>query len=167
MKNYLKLNSGICLCMIIMCFSSTSCSAQKKSSGKASEITYRYGDSSVPPQYHRSYTITVTEERISIVVDSYGDILAEDSFDLAPGKMGELIKLAKDLKIRNTGNLRTSSNCDGGTTRRLTIIEKGRERVNGEMYICGGTIYGTLRGDIDELGQALKALIPGFNKMMQ
>jgi hypothetical protein len=167
MKTSLKLNTGTCLCIMLLCFSLTSCSAQNKSSKKSSEIFYRYGDSSVPPKYHRSYSITVTEEKVSIVVDSYGDILAEDSFDLAPGKMGELIKLAKDLKIRNTGNLKTSSDCTGGTTRRLTIIEKGRERVSGELYICGGTIYGTLRGDIDEFGQALKALIPGFNKMMQ
>ena len=37
------------------------------------EIIYRFGDASVPPDYHRSYTITVTAGGVRIVVDSYGD----------------------------------------------------------------------------------------------
>ena len=34
-------------------------------------ITYHFGDASVPPEYHRSYTITVAPDKIDMVVDSY------------------------------------------------------------------------------------------------
>jgi hypothetical protein len=39
------------------------------------EITYHFGDASVPPNYHRSYTITVTADSVKIVVDSYGNYI--------------------------------------------------------------------------------------------
>jgi len=31
------------------------------------EITYRFGDASVPPEYHRSYTVTVTTDKVEIL----------------------------------------------------------------------------------------------------
>ena len=41
-------------------------------------VTYAFTDSSVPPQYHRSVTLTVTRDEAHIVVDSYGDVLADE-----------------------------------------------------------------------------------------
>ena len=39
------------------------------------KITYHFQDASVPPEYHRSYTVIVDKDRLTITVDSYGDIL--------------------------------------------------------------------------------------------
>ena len=41
-------------------------------------VTYAFTDSSVPPQYHRSVTLTVTRDEAHIVIDSYGDVLADE-----------------------------------------------------------------------------------------
>jgi len=60
----------------------TSCNISKEMKPETTKIIYSYGDSSVPPQYHRSYTITVTNEKLHIVVDSYGDILHEKEYDM-------------------------------------------------------------------------------------
>jgi hypothetical protein len=38
-------------------------------------VTLRFRDSSVPPEYHRSYVLTVSEGQVHVVVDSYGDVL--------------------------------------------------------------------------------------------
>ena len=38
-------------------------------------IEYRFTDSSIPPEYHRSYTLRVTKDETSISIDSYGDLL--------------------------------------------------------------------------------------------
>jgi hypothetical protein len=35
----------------------------------------RFNDSSVPPEYHRRYTLTADAESAQLVVDSYGDVL--------------------------------------------------------------------------------------------
>jgi len=43
----------------------------------ATEIEYRFSDSTVAPEYHRSYTVTARSDDASIVVDSYGDALHE------------------------------------------------------------------------------------------
>jgi len=141
-------------------------SGHNRVDGNYSEITYRFGDSSLPPQYHRSYTITVTEEKIGVVVDSYGDILAEESFDLAAGKMGELLKLVTELQIENTIDTSTNQGCTGGTSRSIRVVEKGIEKVNGQIYICDG-IHGTLKGNVDAFGKALRYLIPNFHKLIK
>ena len=40
-------------------------------------VTYEFHDSSVPPPYHRSYVLTFDRAGARIVVDSYGDVLAD------------------------------------------------------------------------------------------
>ena len=42
-------------------------------------VEYHYQDSSVPPEYHRSYTLTVTQGEADLVVDSYGDVLHDET----------------------------------------------------------------------------------------
>ena len=44
----------------------------------------RVPDASVPPQYHRSVTLTVTREDAHIVIDSYGDVLADERVPTPP-----------------------------------------------------------------------------------
>jgi len=41
------------------------------------EIEFRFTDASVPPEYHRSYTLITTRDETSISIDSYGDLLYE------------------------------------------------------------------------------------------
>lgn len=42
-------------------------------------VRYHYRDSSVPPEHHRSYTVTVTPDEAHIGVDSYGDVLHDET----------------------------------------------------------------------------------------
>ena len=54
------------------------------------EIAYHFADASVPPDYHRSYSITVTAAAVRIVVDSYGEILADETFAVTAERFDEL-----------------------------------------------------------------------------
>jgi hypothetical protein len=56
------------------------------------EIVYRFGDASVPPQYHRSYTITVTAGQARVVVDSYGDVLAEKAYEITRKEFEDIVR---------------------------------------------------------------------------
>ena len=40
-------------------------------------VKVAFRDSSVPPEYHRSWRLTLDSDEIAVVVDSYGDIVSE------------------------------------------------------------------------------------------
>ncbi|MCL5991748.1 MAG: hypothetical protein M1419_06560, partial [Bacteroidetes bacterium] len=83
MKNsIIKLVLFIILSFFIFNVTSFSKKPTNKSKEKITKIIYYFYDSSVPPKYHRSYTITITENKLMIVVDSYGDIINEKEFEI-------------------------------------------------------------------------------------
>lgn len=47
-------------------------------------VTYEFRDSSVPPPFHRSFVLVFDRSQARIVVDSYGDILAEQATPMTP-----------------------------------------------------------------------------------
>ena len=55
-------------------------------------IVYEFGDSSVPPPYHRSFVISVTGENATAVVDSYGEILADESYSITQKQFNLVLK---------------------------------------------------------------------------
>ncbi|MEO0413429.1 MAG: hypothetical protein AAF226_00595 [Verrucomicrobiota bacterium] len=57
----------------------------------------RYADSSVPPQYHRSYVLEIGNSEASLVFDSYGTQTAEASRKVASRDRDRLIELAGQL----------------------------------------------------------------------
>jgi len=46
-------------------------------------VVVAFDDSSVPPQYHRSYRITVRDRKAHVVVDSYGTVLHDETVTIA------------------------------------------------------------------------------------
>lgn len=144
-----------------------SCNTSKKMKPETTKIIYSYGDSSVPPPYHRSYTISVTNEKLHIVVDSYGDILHDKEYAMTNEKMENLIQVIEEANIRNANETTEADDCVGGTSRSITITSKEDTVVSGTNYYCGGKTYGNLKGDSDALIQALKAIIPDFNTLVE
>jgi len=134
---------------------------------ETTKIIYSYGDSSVPPPYHRSYTITVTNEKLHIVVDSYGDILHDKEYDMTNEEMENLIQIIEEANIRNANETTEVDDCVGGTSRSITITSKEDTVVSGTNYYCGGKTYGNIKGDTDALAQAIKAIIPDFNALIE
>ncbi len=68
---------------------------------KCKYIEYSYGDSSVPPEYHRSFVVHITKEKITIKVDSYGDIINDKSFKLSDKDFKD-IELIREYQRDNT-----------------------------------------------------------------
>ena len=54
------------------------------------KITYHFGDASVPPPDHRSYVITVTKDNVGIIVDSYGEVLAEKTYEITSKQFDDI-----------------------------------------------------------------------------
>jgi hypothetical protein len=112
----------------------------------ASKIIYHFGDSSVPPEYHRSYTITITKSNAHLVVDSYGNIVNEATVDVDEKEFSQLLETIQESKI---GNRKTAKNIEctgGGTSETLQIYEGETVVFNGSKYPCGNS---NLSGDIN------------------
>ena len=133
---------------------------------KISKVVYSFGDSSVPPPYHRSYDIVATNTTISIVVDSYGDIVSEAEFELSNQKFEELIGVIELAKMKNIAE-NDSDGCTGGTSDYLTLHSNEGIIFEGSIYNCGGDKYGNMSGDIGAIKDKLKSFIPNFSQLLE
>ncbi len=130
------------------------------------KITYHFGDASVPPEYHRSYVITVTAETVRIVVDSYGEILADKSYQISDKLLNEIKESFKQYKIRNC-KWDESEGCTGGTSEKISCSDENKEVFSGSVYHCGGENTGNLCGDIKNFANDIKKLIPDLDELIQ
>jgi hypothetical protein len=101
----------------------------------AATIEYIFQDSSVPPEYHRSYVMTITKGNVRIVVDSYGDLINEADRPLPDQVWGELLDGADRLADFRSG---VDEACDGGTASGVRIEDGGETVVDVESASCGG-----------------------------
>ena len=128
------------------------------------EITYHFGDASVPPEYHRSYTVKVTLYKIRIVVDSYGEILAEEGYEITNKQFNDVRNSLERYKIRNC-TLGDDEGCSGGTSERISYSDGENEIFSGSVYHCGGEDTGNLCGDITSFAYDVKNLVPNFDEL--
>jgi hypothetical protein len=133
--------------------------------GAIQEITYHFKDASVPPEYHRSYTITVTTDKARIVVDSYGEILADKQYEITSKQFNDIKNSLEKNKIRNC-TLGDDEGCTGGTIERISFSDGENEIFSGSVYHCGGKDTGNLCGDITSFADAVKNLVPNLDKLL-
>lgn len=130
-------------------------------------ITYRFGDASVPPDCHRSYVITVTPDHVRIVVDSYGDVLADKTYAITPAQFDD-VKGA--MKSRGIGNCAPGGDDDaggtGGTTESISCSNEKGKVFSGSVYHCAGKDTGDLCGDVAGFAADVKKLVPDLEKLI-
>ena len=129
------------------------------------EITYHFGDASVPPEYHRSYTVTVTTDKVRIVVDSYGEILADKEYEITSKRFKDIRKSLERNRIRNC-TLGDDEGCTGGTIERISFSDGENEIFSGTVYHCGGKDTGNLCGNITSFADDVKNLVPDLKKLL-
>ena len=128
-------------------------------------VTYHFGDASVPPEYHRSYTITVNTDKVKIVVDSYGEILAKKEYEITNKQFDDIINSLEKNKIRNC-TLGDDQGCSGGTIEKISFSDGENEIFFGSVYHCGGKDTGNLCGDIANFTDAVKNLVPDLDELL-
>lgn len=130
------------------------------------EIIYHFLDASVPPPYHRSFTLTVTQSEVRVVVDSYGEVLADQTYPLEEGVFHELVDFLTESDIRPADLV--SPEGTGGTTETLKVYAGSEELMSGWIYRCAGEEFGTLTGeDLEELATRLRALVPDLPELLR
>jgi hypothetical protein len=101
------------------------------------QITYHFGDASVPPEFHRSYTLTIDPTQVHAVVDSYGDVLGDVTEPLPADVWDRLVADIGTVAQLDTGG-DADEGCAGGTSRSIEITDDGETVVEKDVYVCGG-----------------------------
>ena len=133
--------------------------------GSIKEITYRFQDASVPPEYHRSYTITIDKDRLKITEDSYSDILAEKEYRIAKNQFERLVASLKENHI-DRAELEEEDGCTGGTSESISYSNLSKEIFSGTVYHCGGKDFGNLGGNVKRFAQDLREIVPDVKKLI-
>lgn len=125
-------------------------------------ITYEFTDSSVPPPFHRSFVLTVSQTTARIVVDSYGDQLADESADVPAATWDALAASYADLESLEV--VEPAQGCTGGTGFSVTVTVDGTVLRDLSGYVCGGE-----NGEADDLVREwiapARALFPPMSEL--
>ena len=132
-----------------------------------SKFVYEFTDSSVPPEYHRSYVLTVTKKEIHVVVDSYGNVLTDTTIEISEEDFSGLCRSFEKAKIEECDDP-NRNDCDGGTMHELEVFDKSGEKyIEGYMYWCAAEPEGTLCGDLFGFADEIKKMIPDFTALLK
>lgn len=103
----------------------------------ATTIVYEFTDSSVPPEYHRSFTLTVEGGIGTIVVGTYDEETARDEQEVSSAVVEDLVAAynAGDLADVFDVKLPDDNGCGGGQTFELTF-DDGSEEASTTIYRC-------------------------------
>lgn len=122
------------------------------------QLTFRYSDSSVPPRYHRSYTITVSARQCSVVVDVYGKNIVDKTYEVKQEAFDQLKELAQQLQRPGSYDQEQS----GGSTKIIKLV-------NGKKigYALFWDNSYTPKMAAQKLEKAIKGLIPDLDKLLK
>jgi hypothetical protein len=129
------------------------------------QVTYRFTDSSVPPPYHRSYSIIVTAETINLTVDSYGDIVAQQTLPSSTEQFQAVLAALDEARIR-PGQASEREGCTGGTGDRITAHREDESIFDAYRYNCGQQ-SGPMQGDVAAVKAHFQSLIPDFSALIR
>ncbi|WMX14024.1 MULTISPECIES: hypothetical protein [unclassified Aureispira] len=131
-------------------------------------FTYEFTDSSVPPPFHRSYTIDANKDSIRLTVDSYGDTLAQKEYPMPENGFERIGVALLKHKINRRLKEKQSKGCTGGTTESISWSAKNEANAfDAFVYHCGSKDYGTLVGDVDSFLVDIQFLTPDLEEVIQ
>ena len=123
---------------------------------KADFIVFEFHDASVPPDDHRSYTISITPTTLYYVVDSYGDVIKRDSLTIGKEKWEQCKIAFESTGIRNVVEKENMEGCTGGTGNSIKVYQGTNPLFKGYQYRCGNLNEGDLDGDLNQFLRAIK-----------
>ena len=90
----------------------------------------------MPPQYHRSEGLTIDRMTTRLVIDSYGDVLADESRPTPPEVWHELV--ADIESIASLPVEASQDGCVGGTSKSVRVTTAGQITIDLVVDVCAG-----------------------------
>ncbi len=128
----------------------------------AATVTYEFHDSSVPPPFHRSFKLVFDRSRARIVVDSYGDVLADRTALVSPAAWDAVS--AGFPAVSGLVVAEPAQGCTGGTGFAATVAEDGTVRFSLSGLACGG-VNSDAADRLAEWVRPVRALFPPMNEL--
>lgn len=94
------------------------------------EVVLHFHDSSVPPPYHRSYVLTVSDGQVHAVVDSYGDVLHDVTEPVPRAEWVAFLDGLDDELATMADPEQSDEACTGGTSIDFTVNDGSINRVD-------------------------------------
>ena len=112
-------------------------------------LVYQFHDASVPPEYHRSYTLTADAGSAHLVVDSYGDVLHDVT---EPNDVERWERVLDESQTLSNATDVTDRACAGGTSEELRVLDGENEAVI-DVFVdhCGASSGPELEEVVTEL----------------
>ncbi len=152
MFHYLKNYLLFCSWLLI----TTSCMTTKNIFDR---VEYRFQDASVPPMYHRSYTIDIANKAIKTDVDVYNTPLANDLRDLQEADWTRLQELSSKLEAPAT---KISKGATGTKTYIIRLHHAGKP-----MYELIWDSLNEVTADTEAFVEFLRSLVPNLAELKQ
>lgn len=118
---------------------------------------YNFTDSSTPPEYHRSYSISICKDSITVEVASYGDLLLRKSYPFTQERFNA-VKKELAAQVISKGEAKEEPLSTGGTTDALSFYLNGAEKPFFSAYSYDGV--GTLYIEKGSAGNAFRKALP-------
>jgi len=125
-------------------------------------LTYEFRDSSVPPPYHRSFVLTFNQEQARMVVDSYGEVLADETKAMTPeawAQVSSTFDVIENLKLEEP-----EPGCTGGTGFAVTVASAETTVLDVDGYVCGG-VNGAARDEVAAWVAPVRSLFPPMSEL--
>ncbi|HWQ99669.1 MAG TPA: hypothetical protein VN397_02365 [Candidatus Methylomirabilis sp.] len=145
--------------------SSSAAAAYRDACGDSDvRAAYYFGDSSVPPQYHRSYAIVVRDNAVRLLVESYGDVKTDETRNVDAKKLADALSDTKALNAIAPDAV--PDGCTGGRMHGACALASDGTRHAVDFYACG-EVNREQTVSLDAWGTKLRALIPDFEGKMK
>lgn len=122
------------------------------------KMVYHFTDSSLPPDYHRSYTVTVTKTEASLKVYSYGNELLSKTYKLKAGQFQKAVEAVKKLGIESKKKTQGVP-CSGGTSESFDMYAGEQNLFSGYQDNCEHKLS-TMTVWSETIPQALGVVFP-------
>ncbi len=122
-------------------------------------IQYHFQDSSVPPKYHRSFTIIIEGLDCNVTMQSYSKILAETNFQITEDRPTLLKELAG--KLESEGKYITKG-MSGTKTRSIELYLEG----NLAYQLVWDSKYDKIKEGTNEFVEAVKQTVPNLSELL-
>lgn len=129
---------------------------------------YHFQDASVPPPFHRSYTIRADTNQVQIWVYSYGDTLATGTYPLPENALQRVGQALLKNGISQHKKKKTLEGCTGGVGHEIKYLsQRDSTAFSASRYVCGGDYEGDLKGDVKQFLKDIAFLTPELDSLIQ
>jgi hypothetical protein len=123
------------------------------------KIVYEYTDSSVAPQYHRSYKITIEGQKLHLNINVYGKMLVETDLQITQKQVDHLQKLSKKLE---KPSIKIAEGAAGTSSQNIQLYNAGTK-----FYDITWDSLNKVDGHTEKFAQAVKECIPNLGELLK